>query len=60
MIDPDSAPVGAVAEIQLAIEAWNSATSAELFNDSVTVDASAEPSLDHIAIISDPINQNYM
>lgn len=46
VIDPDGAPEGAVTEIKSAFEAWDEVTSTELFNDTVTVDPSAEPSLD--------------
>lgn len=46
VIDPDGAPNGAVDEIKLAFETWDKVTTAELFNDEVTVDPTAKPSLD--------------
>jgi len=45
VIDPDGAPTGAVTEITLAFETWDKATNAELLNDVVKIDSSAEPSL---------------
>ncbi len=46
VIDPDGAPAGAVSEIAAAFEAWDAATSAELFNDVYDVDSTVNPSLD--------------
>jgi hypothetical protein len=44
-VDPDYAPVGAVAEIEAAFEAWDAATSTELFDPAI-VDPDADASLD--------------
>ena len=44
-IDPDHAPEGSVAEIEAAFEAWDDATSTELFDDDVIVDSSVAPSV---------------
>jgi hypothetical protein len=46
VIDLDGAPDNAEDEIIAAYEAWDDATSVELFNDSPTVNNSAEPSTD--------------
>ena len=40
-INPTNAPIGAEREVKAAFEAWDAATSAELFNDSPTIDTSA-------------------
>ncbi len=40
-INPSNAPLGAEVEVQLAFEAWDTATSAELFNNNPTIDTSA-------------------
>lgn len=40
-INPSGAPIGAEVEVQLAFEAWDVATSAELFNNNPTIDTSA-------------------
>jgi len=44
VIDTDYAPAGAEAQVGLAFEAWDDATSAELYND-YTVNTTANPSL---------------
>ena len=45
VIDPDYAPAGSIVEIELAYEAWDDATSVELFAEP-SVNASVSPSLD--------------
>jgi len=44
VIDPDYGPKGAAVEVYEAFEAWDNATSADLYNDSYTVDRYANPS----------------
>jgi len=44
VIDPDYGPAGAAAEVYEAFEAWDDATSAELYNDTYGVDPNATPS----------------
>ena len=45
VIDPDYAPTGSIVEIELAYEAWDDATSVELFAEP-TVDSEVSPSTD--------------
>jgi len=44
VIDPDYGPDGAAEEVYKAFEAWDDATSAELYNDNYIVDPNAGPS----------------
>lgn len=46
VIDPDYAPAGSIVEIELGYEAWDDATSVELFADEPTVDSEVSPSTD--------------
>ncbi len=41
VINPTGASLGAEAEVKAAFEAWDTATSAEVFNDNPTIDASS-------------------